>query len=66
MKSNVSVLVLRVYSIFKYSERLDPYVLACVVGFSGMGPDSRVLVSKSRKQAIAYNRLYQVSDSAPA
>lgn len=29
------------------------------VVYSGMGPDSRVLVSKSRKQAIAYNRLYQ-------
>jgi 20S proteasome subunit alpha 2 len=30
------------------------------VAYSGMGPDSRVLVRKSRKQAQQYKRLYQV------
>eukprot|EP00246_Nothoceros_aenigmaticus_P012276 TRINITY_DN3739_c0_g1_i3.p1 TRINITY_DN3739_c0_g1~~TRINITY_DN3739_c0_g1_i3.p1 ORF type:complete len:236 (-),score=44.19 TRINITY_DN3739_c0_g1_i3:365-1072(-) len=29
------------------------------VAYSGMGPDSRVLVRKSRKQAISYKRLYK-------
>jgi 20S proteasome subunit alpha 2 len=29
------------------------------VAYSGMGPDSRVLVRKSRKQAQQYKRLYQ-------
>jgi hypothetical protein len=30
------------------------------VAYSGMGPDSRVLVRKSRKQAQQYKRLYNV------
>lgn len=47
----------------------SPNLSACVwywmlfgffLGGSGMGPDSRVLVRKSRKQAQQYQRLYQV------
>ena len=34
--------------------------LPCIIIFSGMGPDFRVLVRKSRKQAQQYYRLYKV------
>lgn len=36
-------------------------LMFCFFCYSGMGPDSRVLVRKSRKQAQQYFRLYKVS-----
>jgi len=36
-------------------------LLPCIIIFSGMGPDFRVLVRKSRKQAQQYYRLYKES-----
>ncbi|KAF8412705.1 hypothetical protein HHK36_000673 [Tetracentron sinense] len=46
-------------SIMKSSGSTKRRQEALVYAFSGMGPDSRVLVRKSRKQAEQYHRLYK-------
>lgn len=47
-------------AVFCLLQSITTFWQQCVGVISGMGPDSRVLVRKSRKQAQTYQRLYQV------